>query len=67
MIAEISIGRATERNPVGAFIKLAPKSVWPIIGILGVLTGIGILSYYSVIAGWTLGYFIKPSQDPLHR
>ena len=59
MIAEISIGRATERNPVGAFIKLAPKSVWPIIGILGVLTGIGILSYYSVIAGWTLGYFIK--------
>lgn len=59
MVAELTVGRNTGLNPVGAFEKLAPKSLWKLVGLLGVLTGIGILSYYSVIAGWTFGYFIK--------
>ncbi|RPH95469.1 MAG: sodium-dependent transporter [Calditrichaeota bacterium] len=59
MISEFSVGRRTRLNPVGAFRLLAPKSGWFILGMLGVITGIGILSYYSVIAGWTCGYFIK--------
>ncbi|MBN1542359.1 sodium-dependent transporter [candidate division KSB1 bacterium] len=59
MIAELSLGRRTARNPVGAFAQLAPRSFWPAVGMLGVLTGLGILSYYGVIAGWTLGYFLK--------
>ena len=56
MLAELSIGRKTERNPVGAFKALVPSSLWPAVGGLGVLTGFGILAFYSVIAGWTLGY-----------
>lgn len=56
LLAELSVGRATERNPVGAFKALVPGSWWPAVGALGVLTGFGILSFYSVIAGWTLGY-----------
>ena len=56
MLAELSIGRKTERNPVGAFKALVPSSWWPAVGGLGVLTGFGILAFYSVIAGWTLGY-----------
>lgn len=59
MIAELSIGRNTEKNPVGAFKKLFPNSLWKIIGGIGVATGIGILSFYGVIAGYTVGYFIK--------
>ena len=59
MISELSIGRHTEKNPVGAFKKLFPKSLWKIVGGLGVITGIGILSFYAVIAGYTIGYFIK--------
>ncbi|MBN2000848.1 sodium-dependent transporter [candidate division KSB1 bacterium] len=59
MISELAIGRYTEKNPVGAFRLLAPKSWWPALGMLGVFTGIGILSFYSVVAGWTLGYFVK--------
>ncbi len=59
MISELSIGRHTEKNPVGAFKKLFPKSLWKMIGGLGVITGIGILSFYAVIAGYTIGYFIK--------
>lgn len=56
LFAELSIGRATERNPVGAFKKLAPSSWWPALGGMGVLAGFGILAFYAVIAGWTVGY-----------
>ncbi|HPG39367.1 MAG TPA: sodium-dependent transporter [bacterium] len=59
MIAELSIGRRSQLNPVGAFRKLAPGSPWVAVGMIGVATGIGILSYYSVVAGWTVGYFFK--------
>lgn len=62
LISEITIGRASSRNPVGAFKTLAPNSSWFLVGILGVVTGIFILSYYSVIAGWVFGYiFITTS------
>jgi NSS family neurotransmitter:Na+ symporter len=64
MIAELSIGRNTNKNPVGAFKKLFPKSYWKIVGGLGVLTGIGILSFYSVIAGWTAQYAVKSIVTP---
>ncbi len=59
MIAELSIGRHTEKNPVGAFKKLFPPSLWKVVGGIGVITGVGILSFYGVIAGYTVGYFIK--------
>ena len=32
---------------------------WRWLGVLGVIAGIFILSYYSVIAGWTLFYIVK--------
>lgn len=56
MIAELAVGRKTGLNPVGAFKKLAPKSLWKVIGGLGVLTGLMILSAYAVVAGWILKY-----------
>lgn len=59
MLAELIVGRRTQRNPVGAFKALAPRSAWVVVGGLGVLTGIVILSFYSVIAGWTLAYIFK--------
>ncbi len=59
LIAEIAMGRATGKNPVGAFGELRPKTPWKLVGYLGVLAGVMILSYYSLISGWTLGYFFK--------
>ncbi len=59
MLAELAVGRNTEKNPVGAFVRLAPRTLWKWVGALGVLTGVAILSYYSVIAGWTVGYIFK--------
>jgi NSS family neurotransmitter:Na+ symporter len=58
MIAEIVIGRSTQRSPVGAFLRLGHPA-WSTIGGLGVATGFIILSYYSVVAGWTIAYFFK--------
>ncbi len=59
MGAEMVIGRGSGLNPVGAFRKLAPKKLWWLVGGAGVLTGVIILSYYSVVAGWALAYLLK--------
>lgn len=56
MLIEFALGRKTQLNPVGAFKTLAPKTPWFFAGGLGVASGFVILSYYSVVAGWTLGY-----------
>lgn len=59
MIAELTIGRFSRRNPVGAFTMIRPGSPWKIVGYLGVLTGVCILSYYTVMAGYTIGFIVK--------
>jgi NSS family neurotransmitter:Na+ symporter len=56
LLAELALGRATTRNPVGAFQAIRPGTKWHYTGYLGVTTALMILSFYSVIAGWTLGY-----------
>jgi len=59
MLAELTIGRFSQRNPVGAFKVIKPQTRWFALGGFGVLTGFLILSFYAVVAGWTLGYFIE--------
>ena len=60
MVAELAVGRATAKNPVGAFRKLAPGSLlMPFIGFWGVIVGVAILAFYNVIAGWTLSYVLE--------
>lgn len=59
MIAEYAIGRRSNSNAVGAFRKLAPKSSWWIVGLIGVIAAISILSFYGVVAGWTFEYLYQ--------
>jgi len=59
MLAELVIGRHAQKNPVGAIKYIKPGTPWKFIGYLGVITGVCILSYYSVVAGWAAGYMIK--------
>jgi NSS family neurotransmitter:Na+ symporter len=60
MIAEILIGRRSGRNLVGAFRVLKAESrAWQVAGWLGIATGFIILSYYSVVAGWTIEYALR--------
>jgi len=105
MLCEITMGRHTQRNPVGAFKKLSPASStvahllgagmvltsvflfcfgrwgwgglslvigllifrygWVAAGAMGVLAGFTILSFYSVVAGWTLGYMMQAVRGKL--
>jgi len=62
MLLEISVGRATQKDPVGAIKAIAPHSLWKGIGYLAILTGLGILSFYSVIAGEVVAWFVDYSQ-----
>jgi len=61
MLAEILIGRRAQASPVPAFEKLTDRAIggrrWAFVGWLGVLGGLVILSFYSVIAGWSLSSF----------
>lgn len=63
MMSEILIGRRGRRNPIATMKLLGEEegssANWRLIGAMGVLAGILILSYYSVVAGWTLAYVLK--------
>lgn len=63
MIAEFAIGRRSRANTAGAYQKLAPATPWRWVGRMGVLAGFLILSYYSVVAGWTLEYIVEAASN----
>jgi len=65
LLAELAMGRASQRNPVGAFKVLFPSRLWPLVGGMGVFTGFAILAFYSVVAGWTLGYLYEAATGVL--
>ena len=58
MLAEFGLGRRAQLAPIGALRKLAGRG-WARIGYVFVIGGGLILSYYSVIAGWTVRYAIE--------
>jgi NSS family neurotransmitter:Na+ symporter len=64
LMAELVLGRHTKKNPVGAILAIKKRTPWALVGGLGVLTGVFILSYYAVIAGWAFGYIFKSAIAP---
>ncbi len=65
MICEFVVGRRSKANTVGAYRALAPGKFWIVAGYMGVLAGVLILSFYSVVAGWTLHYTVDSFRDVL--
>jgi NSS family neurotransmitter:Na+ symporter len=63
MIAEIMLGRRGRQSPVNTMRDLAKEAsaspIWKVLGMLGVVAGFIILSYYSVIAGWAMAYVVR--------
>lgn len=55
-IAEILMGRGTQKAAIGAFSDLSKNDGWKIGGWLGVISSFIIMSFYSVIAGWGMCY-----------
>ncbi len=60
LIAEIALGKSAQSNPVSAFSNLAvackANRFWALFGYVGIISGFLILSFYSVVAGWSLEY-----------
>src|SRR5690606_22869828 len=63
MLAEVLSGRRGRRKPITTMQLLGEEEAgtagWMAVGALGVITGFLILSFYSVIAGWTLAYIVE--------
>jgi neurotransmitter:Na+ symporter, NSS family len=63
LMAEVMLGRRGRQSPINTMKSLAQdenqSQGWQIIGWIGMLTGFLILSFYSVIAGWTLAYIVR--------
>nr|VFK55101.1 MAG: neurotransmitter:Na+ symporter, NSS family [Candidatus Kentron sp. TUN] len=63
MMAEVLIGRRGQRSPIHSMRIIASRenasSGWQVVGWSGVVAGFIILSFYSVIAGWSLAYIFE--------
>ncbi|MCA6420138.1 MAG: sodium-dependent transporter, partial [Cytophagales bacterium] len=58
MIGEITIGRYSGADAVTTFEKTGGKA-WKWLGLYGIVTAVFILSFYCVISGWALEYFVQ--------
>lgn len=63
MMAEIMIGRAGRRSPMQSLAELARQrgtsSHWKWLGLFGAFTVFCILSFYSVVSGWSIDFMVK--------
>jgi len=70
LITEIAIGRRGQSSATGSFRAVAAacgnSKIWGHVGTLGIFCAFVILSYYTVISGWTLDYFIKSASGSLN-
>ena len=63
MMSEVMLGRRGRRSPINTMRLLSEEEsgsrYWQLVGWMGVLAGFLILSFYSVVAGWSLAYTLK--------
>ena len=58
-VSEFVIGRRSQKNAFSAFRDLSGGSAWKWAGLMTVLVPLVVLSYYSVIGGWSIEYILK--------
>ncbi len=59
MITELAIGRHGGKNVSHSFATMSGRKAWGWMGVVPVVGSIILLSYYSVVAGWTLEYLVE--------
>jgi NSS family neurotransmitter:Na+ symporter len=64
MTSEFVVGRMAQESPARAVRRLGGRA-WGPLGVLFVFCGFGILSYYSVIAGWTMRYALDALRNAI--
>ena len=58
-ISEFVVGRRSQQNAYAAFRDLSGGSAWKWVGMFTVIVPLIVLSYYSVIGGWSVEYLLK--------
>jgi len=64
LLGEFVIGRRARRNPVGALRNLSGSRGWAAVGAVSAVTGVALLSFYSVVGGWILRYLLVSVAGP---
>lgn len=60
LFTEMGLGRFTKKGTIGAFKDTGAGPFWMGLGaVLALMVSFFVLSYYGVIAGWTIGYVFK--------
>lgn len=58
-VSEFVIGRRSQKNAYAAFRDLSGGSAWRWVGLFTIIVPLIVLSYYSVIGGWSIEYLFK--------
>ena len=58
-ISEFVIGRRSQKNAFAAFRDLSGGGIWSAVGLFTIIVPLVVLSYYSVIGGWSIEYIVK--------
>lgn len=60
MTMEFAVGRAAQTSPIHMYQKLQkPDGKWGILGYICLLGNIALMTFYTVVAGWLIYYFVK--------
>ncbi len=66
MVSEFALGRAGRSDAVGSFKNLGAARPWWAVGGLAIIASYMILSFYMVVAGWTLEYLVASLSGHLY-
>src|SRR5699024_10023233 len=59
LLAEYFIGRASQKDAIRSYKHFAPGKRWDWVGKWGIVGSCILLSFYSVVGGWIIIYFIQ--------
>lgn len=59
LLSEITLGRATQKNPYGAFSKVGKTPFWKGNGAWTLMTALIVSAFYSALSGWICGYLVE--------
>lgn len=66
MIGEIMLGRVARSNAVGTWKKIAPGSLWYLVGVSGVVAAFLIMAFYTDVAGWVFQFVVRAATGELN-
>lgn len=66
MLGEFIVGRHSAANAARSYKNLSGKKAWGAVGLMGVVTSMIILGFYSVVSGWCLQYLYASLMGGIH-